>query len=62
MRIMIDKLAEWKGLPILIGLVLVILNLALQFTPGLGVLAQGNVLLHLGIIVALGGFLLTEAL
>jgi hypothetical protein len=59
---MIDKLAEWKGLPIIIGLFLVVLNLVLQFIPGLQMLAQGNILLHLGIIVALGGFLLTETL
>jgi hypothetical protein len=59
---MIDKLAEWKGLPIIVGLILVVLNLVLQFIPGLQVLAQGNILLHLGVVVALGGFLLTEAL
>jgi hypothetical protein len=59
---MIDKLAELKGLPIMIGLLLVVLNLVFQFIPGLQILTQGNIMLHLGVIVALGGFLLTEAL
>jgi hypothetical protein len=59
---MIDKLAELKGLPIMIGLLLVVLNLVFQFIHGLQILTQGNIMLHLGVIVALGGFLLTEAL
>jgi hypothetical protein len=53
--------ARHKGLPILIGIGLVVLNFLLQFA-GLGWLSTSNVLLHLGVVLGLFGFLLAVAL
>lgn len=55
-------MAPRKGLLPFIGLILVIINLILQFIPGLGWLADTNLLLHLGVILALVGFMLAWAL
>ena len=55
-------LASRKGLLPFIGLVLIIANLILQFIPGLGWIAASNLLLHLGVILALVGFMLAWAL
>ena len=55
-------LATRKGLLPIIGLLLVAANAILQFIPGAAVLAHGNLLLHLGVIVAILGFLLAWAL
>lgn len=57
-----DFLAHRKGLLPLLGLILVLINAILQFMPGAGLLAQTNLLLHLGIILAILGFLLAWAL
>lgn len=54
-------LAVRKGLLPLVGIGLVILNLVFQVFP-LGWLTTSNLLLHLGIIVALVGILLAWAL
>ncbi|MGQ9626435.1 MAG: hypothetical protein ACUVV0_05965 [Anaerolineae bacterium] len=51
-----------KGLPVMLGIFLVVLNLILQFIPGLGFLATGNLLLHIGVVLALIGVLFMEAL
>jgi hypothetical protein len=59
---MLDKLAHIKGLPVLIGLVLVIISLFAQFIPALYFLTAGDWLLHLGVIVGLGGILFSDAL
>jgi hypothetical protein len=66
---MIDRisnyLAQNKALPVFVGIVLVILNYALQFlahVPVIGFIAGTHLLLHLGIIVALVGILLGDAL
>ena len=59
---MLDKLAHIKGLPVLIGLILVVVSLFAQFIPPLAFLTAGNWLLHLGVIVGLGGILFSDAL
>lgn len=46
----------------MLGIFLVVLNLILQFIPGLGFLATGNLLLHIGVVLALLGVLFMEAL
>ena len=62
---LLDKLSEYlahrKGLLPLLGALLVLLNFGLQFLP-LGWLASSDLLLHLGVIVAILGFLLAWAL
>ena len=56
-----ESLAHRKGLLPLIGMLLVVLNFIFQFLP-LGWLAERNLLLHLGVLVAVFGFLLAWAL
>ena len=62
---LLDRLSNYfatrKGLLPLIGIGLVILNFAVQFLP-LGWLAASDVFLHLGVVLALFGFLLAWAL
>jgi hypothetical protein len=55
-------LAVRKGLLPFLGILLVLFNAVLQFLPSSGWLAETNLLLHLGIIVALLGILLAWAL
>ena len=55
-----EYLAARRGLLPLIGIVLIILNALLQFTSGW--LAESNLLLHLGVIVAILGLMLAWAL
>jgi hypothetical protein len=61
----LDRASEFivarKGLLPILGILLVTANLILQFFPA-GWLASSNLLLHLGIIVALLGILLAWAL
>lgn len=60
-----EFLARYKGLPVLVGIGLVVLNFLLQLLPawpGIGWLARVNLLLHLGIILGLAGILLGDAL
>lgn len=57
-----DFLAHRKGLLPIIGLVLIILNLIIQFSPLSGWLVQTNLLLHIGLVIAIIGFLLAWAL
>lgn len=66
---MIDRISEYlarnKGLPVFLGVLLVILNYVVQFfanVPVVGFLAGTNLLLHLGVIVGLLGILLGDAL
>lgn len=63
---MLDRMSEFlakvRGLPVLIGIVLVIANLVIQFIPVLEPLARTNVLLHLGVLIGLAGILLARAL
>lgn len=62
---MVDKLSEYlagrKGLLPLIGLMLIFTNLILQFTVS-GWIQQSNLLLHLGLIIAILGLMLAWAL
>lgn len=57
-----EFLAHRKGLLPMIGIALVIVNAILQFIPAAGWLADTNLLLHLGVVTALTGFLLAWAL
>ena len=63
---LIDRLSNFfanrKGLLPILGLVLIILNGLFQFFPGLGWIAQSNLLLHIGIILAILGFMIAWAL
>ncbi len=60
--ILSDFLAHRKGLLPMLGILLVLCNAVLQFLPATGWLVETNLLLHLGIIVALLGILLAWAL
>lgn len=57
-----EYLARRKGLLPIIGILLVLVNAVLQFFPSVGWLVQSNLMLHLGVIVAILGFLLAWAL
>ena len=57
-----EFLAQVKGVPVIVGLVLVILSLVGNLVPGLAFLAGGELLLHLGVIIGLGGLLFTDTL
>ncbi|MCB0210316.1 MAG: hypothetical protein KDJ52_13345 [Anaerolineae bacterium] len=59
---MLDKLALIKGLPVIIGLILVIISFIAQFVPFLSFLIVGQWLLHLGVIIGLGGILFSDTL
>jgi hypothetical protein len=59
---MLDKMAMIKGLPVIIGLVLVIISFIAQFVPALAFLTAGSWLLHLGVIIGLGGMLFSDTL
>jgi hypothetical protein len=61
----IDRLSEYfavrKGLLPMIGILLVIANFIVRFLP-LGWFGSSDLLLHLGIIIAIFGFMLAWAL
>lgn len=57
-----EYLAHRKGLLPGLGILLVIINLVLQFIPVGGFFIEANVLLHLGIILAILGIMLAWAL
>ncbi|NHZ72095.1 MAG: hypothetical protein GWP17_03305 [Aquificales bacterium] len=59
-----DFFAERPGLLPLLGVLLVILNLLLQFYPGPGSgwFVDSNILLHIGVITSVIGLLLVRAL
>ena len=59
---MLDKLAMIKGLPVVIGLVLVVISFIAQFSPLLSFLTAGQWLLHVGVIIGLGGMLFSDTL
>ena len=59
---MSEYLAHRKGLLPIIGLVLIIINLVLQFIIPGNFLATTNFLLHIGLIVAIFGLMLSWAL
>ncbi len=57
-----EYLARRKGLLPLVGLALVVLNLDFQFVLPPGWLVSSNLLLHLGIVVAVLGLMIAWAL
>ena len=57
-----EFLARRKGFLPMIGILLVILNGFLQFIPASGWLAQTNLFLHLGVVIAILGILIAWAL
>ena len=54
--------APRKGLLPMLGILLIVINIVLQFFPGLGWIVSSNLLLQIGVIVAIFGFLLAQAL
>ncbi|MBK7319890.1 hypothetical protein [Candidatus Villigracilis affinis] len=59
---MSEFLAHRKGLLPIVGLVLILINLVIQFIfPG-GFLATSNLFLHVGLLVAIFGLMLSWAL
>lgn len=62
---LLDRLSNYfaarKGLLPVLGAMLVLLNLLVQFLPS-GWLGESDLLLHLGVILAIFGFLLAWAL
>ncbi|HQU37877.1 MAG: hypothetical protein CNIPEHKO_00842 [Anaerolineales bacterium] len=54
--------AHRKGLLPMVGILLVIVNFILPFIFGLNLITGSNLFLHLGVIVAIFGFLLAWAL
>lgn len=56
-----DYLAQRKGLLPIIGLLFIIVNLCLQFTAT-GWVQASNLFLHIGLILAILGFMLAWAL
>jgi membrane-bound ClpP family serine protease len=57
-----EYLAHRKGLLLLVGLLLIIINLILQFVLPPGWLIESNLFLHLGLVVAILGMLLARIL
>jgi hypothetical protein len=57
-----DFMVDRRGLPLIIGFVLVLINFFCQFIPALGWFAEYNVLLHLGLLFSIGGSLLAPTL
>ncbi|NTU64069.1 MAG: hypothetical protein HGB05_11890 [Chloroflexi bacterium] len=65
---LLDRISDYvsghRGVPVLIGVLLVVLNYLLLIIPGvqLGFVETTNLFLHLGVIVGLIGVLLGDAL
>ena len=59
---MLDRMALIKGLPVIIGLVLVVISFIAQFVPFLEILTVGQSLLHLPVIIRLCGMLFSDTL
>ncbi len=57
-----EYLAHRKGLLPSIGIILVIINGVFQFIPISGVIGETNILLHLGVIIAVLGIMLAWVL
>lgn len=57
-----DFLAYRKGFLPLVGILLVVLNGILQFIPSSGWLAETNLFMHVGIVLAILGFMIAWAL
>ena len=59
---MSEFLAARKGLLPFLGIILIIVNGVLQFIPTAAGLAGTNLLLHIGLVLALAGIMLAWAL
>ena len=59
---LVDFLAHYRAVPTLIGIVLVLINLVLQFVPGIGWLRDSHLFLHMGVVLGLAGILLAHTL
>jgi len=59
---MSEYLSRRKGLLPIIGLVLIIINLIIQFVIPGNLLATSNLLLHVGLIISIFGLMLAWAL
>lgn len=57
-----DFLAHYPGLPTLVGMGLILINLILQFFPSLGWLRESHLFLHLGVLLSFAGVLIANAL
>jgi hypothetical protein len=57
-----DYFAHRKGLLPMIGILLVVVNFALPFFVPAGFITLSNLFLHIGVIVAIFGFMLAWAL
>jgi hypothetical protein len=57
-----EFMAQVKGLPVIVGLALIVLSLLGHIIPGLSFLAWNDLLLHLGLILGLGGLLFSDTL
>lgn len=57
-----DFLAKRKGLIPAIGILLVLVNFVLSLIPGLGWFVESDLLLHLGVILGILGFMVAWAL
>lgn len=57
-----DWLARYKGVPVLLGIFLIAVNFLLVVLAGDTWIARTNLLLHLGLIIALFGELLADVL
>lgn len=55
-------LAHHKGLLPIVGILFIVINAILQFTAMSNIVAETNLFLHVGIVVALIGFLLAWSL
>ena len=65
MNKMLDKISEYfasrKGLLPIIGVLFIVINFIFQFLP-VGWLKDSNLLLHLGVVIAILGLMLAWAL
>ena len=57
-----NYLAHRKGLLPVVGVLLVLANIVLQFFPGIGWLASSQLLLNLGVLLGLIGMMMAWAL
>lgn len=57
-----DFLAVRKGFLPLVGVLLILINLVLQFIPAAGWLAEYDLLFHVGVIIAIFGIMVAWAL
>jgi len=57
-----EFLAQRKGLLPILGAIFVMINGIIQFIPGLGFIKDSNIFLHVGVLLAIIGFLLAWAL